>query len=239
MLSKEYLVEHYFNQGKTYEIIAFENNIDPTAVGYWMRRYGLKGRKSCPVTAGRNKHDLLGKRFGRLIVKYEVSKRYKDRQVRWFCECDCGGKIIVRSSQLVLNKVKSCHCLRRERTRWTGCGEVSGAYWYQVKTRAAAKGQDFDISIEYAWSLFLEQNKKCALSGVDINLSPNSKWHSKHTASLDRIDSTKGYIKDNVQWVHKDINKMKLHHSVNKFVEWCTTVANYWGQKERRGVNPA
>ena len=44
----------------------------------------------------------------------------------------------------------------------------------------------------------------------------------KGTASLDRIDSTKGYVRGNIQWVHKDINwfkrdypKISFWHSVN------------------------
>ena len=43
--------------------------------------------------------------------------------------------------------------------------------------------------------------------------------------SLDRIDSLKGYAIDNVQWVHKDINKMKNIHSQPAFINICKLVA--------------
>ena len=46
------------------------------------------------------------------------------------------------------------------------------------------------------------------------------------TASLDRIDSSKGYTKSNIQWVHKDINKMKSDFSMLRFLELCYAVLN-------------
>lgn len=46
------------------------------------------------------------------------------------------------------------------------------------------------------------------------------------TASLDRIDNTKGYLEDNVQFVHKDINRMKWAHSQQYFIELCSKVHN-------------
>ena len=65
------------------------------------------------------------------------------------------------------------------------------------------------------------------MSGIDI-LFADSCENSKYTsASLDRIDSSKGYIEGNVQWVHKDINKIKTDMSDNKFIEWCKLIAEY------------
>lgn len=46
------------------------------------------------------------------------------------------------------------------------------------------------------------------------------------SASLDRIDSSKGYEQGNVQWVHKDINNMKQSFSQDKFIDWCKKVVN-------------
>jgi hypothetical protein len=90
--------------------------------------------------------------------------------------------------------------------------------------------------MEFLWDLFLKQNKKCAISGIDIVL--NTRWSEQNkgkfteiiqTASLDRIDNSKGYTKNNVQWVHKDINFMRGGLAVNDFVFFCKKVAeNYF-----------
>jgi len=69
--------------------------------------------------------------------------------------------------------------------------------------------------------LFQKQNGKCALSGVEISLLKKS---GVSTASLDRVDSSKGYIKGNVQWVHKDVNFMKYNFDESYFLDMCKKV---------------
>jgi hypothetical protein len=44
------------------------------------------------------------------------------------------------------------------------------------------------------------------------------------TASIDRIDSSKGYILGNIQWVHKDVNFMKRTYSQEYFVKMCKLI---------------
>lgn len=75
---------------------------------------------------------------------------------------------------------------------------------------------EWDLSLEDFSLLF---KGKCALTGWDITLD-----HSKITASLDRIDSTKGYKKDNVRWVHVMVNMCKNKYDEKKFVEMCCAV---------------
>jgi len=48
-----------------------------------------------------------------------------------------------------------------------------------------------------------------------------------NTASLDRIDSTKGYTIDNVQWVHTIVNRMKWNTDENEFIKWCDDIYEY------------
>jgi hypothetical protein len=43
---------------------------------------------------------------------------------------------------------------------------------------------------------------------------------------LDRVDSSKGYIEGNVQWVHKTINLMKQSFNQKEFIHFCKLVAN-------------
>ena len=69
--------------------------------------------------------------------------------------------------------------------------------------------------------LYQQQKGKCAISGVDIVLvnkikNNNVDW-SVVTASLDRIDSSIGYIETNVQPVCNICNKMKLTQTEEEF----------------------
>jgi hypothetical protein len=108
---------------------------------------------------------------------------------------------------------------------WKGYGEISGNYWDGLRRGAnGSKGRspiDFDITIEYVWELFLLQERKCALSGLDIWFKHTTTQGTSNTASLDRIDSSKGYITGNVQWVHKDVNKMKNSFDQDYFIRLC------------------
>lgn len=119
----------------------------------------------------------------------------------------------------------------RKKHNWKGYEEIAGTNWTYYKKGALSRGFDFDITIEYAWNLFLKQDRKCALSGQEIGFNTKtgalSKYgYQKNTASLDRIDSKKGYIIGNVQWLHKDINKLKSNLDEKKFIKLCTLVSN-------------
>jgi hypothetical protein len=93
---------------------------------------------------------------------------------------------------------------------------------------------EFKITIQDAWKQYLKQKGKCAISGVDIKLArcyarviKNGDKKLTQTASLDRIDSSKGYLKNNIQWVHKLINRMKMDMSQNDFFNWCKIIYKY------------
>lgn len=47
------------------------------------------------------------------------------------------------------------------------------------------------------------------------------------TASLDRIDSSKGYIEGNVQWLHKDINRLKINYSDEDLIQICLEIIRW------------
>lgn len=61
---------------------------------------------------GRQNHEknLIGLRFGHLVVKELTEKRYANGCVGWLCECDCGNHMIVRSGNLLNGKTRSCGC---------------------------------------------------------------------------------------------------------------------------------
>lgn len=88
---------------------------------------------------------------------------------------------------------------------------------------ASGRNLAIDITLEGIWDMYIGQDRKCALSGLPIYFGETGTCPT--TASLDRIDSSKGYIKGNVQWVHKRINIMKNRFSQDEFVAFCRAVA--------------
>lgn len=170
------------------------------------------------------KRNLLGKKFGKLTcVEYAGLKNHRHR---WNCKCDCGNTIEVTASKLLARKKLSCGCLTNKGStswHWQGFGEISGTYFCHLVKGAKKRKLAVEITLEYIWDLFISQNKKCALTDLDINFGINYK--DKGTASLDRIDSSKGYILGNVQWIHKDLNTMKWDLEQKEFIKYCKLVA--------------
>ena len=55
------------------------------------------------------------------------------------------------------------------------------------------------------------------------------KIKNEQTASLDRIDNSKGYIVGNVQWVHKQVNFMKGTMEQKEFIKFCKLISSKCG----------
>lgn len=219
-ISKEYLIQKYINEklsAKEISIIFDKKSND------WI--YKLLRRYNIPIRNKRDtsllKLDLIGKRFGKLVViNRDETTEYKDRVSRWNCLCDCGKNKIIRARSLLDGGTKSCGCIWKK----SKYEDISGQYFSHIKIGAKKRNLEFDLKIKDIWDLYVKQNKKCALSGVDILFD---KVRGKTTASLDRIDSSKGYTINNVQWVHKDINQMKSDRSIEGFRWWCQKVVNH------------
>lgn len=76
--------------------------------------------------------------------------------------------------------------------------------------------------------MLLPQEGRCALSGLAIE---HAKSHSSKngTASFDRKDSSLGYVRGNVQWVHKEVNRMKGALPEERLFELCRLIASHRG----------
>ncbi len=86
-------------------------------------------------------------------------------------------------------------------------------YIRRCKTRD--KGKNFEgvpVSTQYLIELWKKQKGECTYTKVNLIL-PHEKEYSTATAnykaSLDRIDSSKGYIEGNVQFVSITVNLLK------------------------------
>jgi hypothetical protein len=186
------------------------------------------------------KIDMLGQKFGLLTVIEERPPTPVGHST-WLCRCDCGKEVVRTSTSMKRSQFSSCGCWHREgfeNPLFRGVGEISGNWFWSVVYRSASGRKSrygierkLEIDIQFIWDLFLKQNRKCALSGIELTFPKNNnkEENKKSTASLDRIDSSKGYTKDNVQWVHKDINRMKNVYSQEYFIEMCKAVSENAG----------
>lgn len=173
--------------------------------------------------------DLTGKRFGSLVVLHLSD--YKGNRIRWRCVCDCGNSHDAYAKLLKNGISKRCknriHRISKNSGSWRGFGDIPKKLWSRIQRSAKIRNLSITVSIEDIWSLYLKQGGKCALSGIPIKFELDAK--TAGTASLDRIDSTRGYELDNIQWVHKTVNLIKMGLSQSEFITMCKNVANYRG----------
>ena len=132
----------------------------------------------------------------------------KSNDVCWSCAGKCRNLPLGKNNKL-----------------WKGYEEISLTYFNQTKIGAKKRNIPFNLTMEYLWKIFIEQNKKCVYSGLDLTFPKKRKMTKFSTASLDRINSNLGYVEGNVQWVHKDINWMKQDFEQFYFVDMCNNVS--------------
>lgn len=147
---------------------------------------------------GKIRLDLTGVTFGRLTaVKYKGIDKYKSSL--WECSCSCGGSVITTITRLRTGRTKSCGCLTKERlaklgvthgmsksltySRWSGMVERCTCHRTAGYERYGGAG----ITVCKRWEDF-------TAFLADMGECPSKEY------TLDRIDNTKGYHKDNCRW---------------------------------------
>ena len=80
-----------------------------------------------------------------------------------------------------------------------------------------------DLNIDFLMYLWEKQKGLCALTGIPMTYK-FYEGRVNTNLSVDRIDSAKGYSKDNVQLVCMAANQMKNDLSMCEFIEMCEAV---------------
>ena len=103
--------------------------------------------------------------------------------------------------------------------------------------RAAHRGSashKIDVTLDYVYSVGASQDFLCAFTGDELEFTRGgtrwlSKWCNPNCCTIDRIDSSKGYIKGNIQLVTWRANCLKQHLDNEEFIGFCKDVA-YWNK---------
>jgi hypothetical protein len=164
----------------------------------------------------------IGKKYDKLTI---IGFKSSDTAI---CKCDCGNIINKRLWLLRINQTNNCGC--DHNGKWKGYKGLTYNYLTRIKRGAKARNLKVEVSLDDIVNLYYKQNGKCALSGVDVKLAERI---DDFTASLDRIDSNKHYIKKNIQWIHKDLNIIKSNMNQHIFIQYCKDVYNYKRKKNK------
>jgi hypothetical protein len=67
------------------------------------------------------------------------------------------------------------------------------------------KTVEYEIDLDFVMTVWDKQGGKCAISGYPMT----TEFHNPYSASIDRIDSNRGYTKDNIQLLCQTLNFAK------------------------------
>ena len=157
----------------------------------------------------------------------------KGQDNRWHKPClECGEmQSYLRKSyaQQSLNIGKLCKKCSNRKTENSHRGWYKGiriSWFNRYKHQAEIRNLDFTIDLDFIVNLMEKQNFKCALTKIDIHFpEQGTPTDGSMPASIDRIDSSKGYIPGNVQIILKKVNMMKQQYTQEEFIEVCKLVA--------------
>ena len=206
LTTKEELHDLRIQQGKKLREIADTLGCSQSYVCILLKRYQIKKEQRVRVN----------ERFGRLKVLATNTGKDKHSHAQCECLCDCGTTIVALHNSLLSGNTRSCGCIRPNQSPEHAF--IPKFVWKSIRQGAQTRNLSFEITIEEIGKIF---TGACALSGEDIWFGED---HPDTTASLDRIDSSQGYVIDNVQWLHKNVNTMKWDLTTERLLELCQKI---------------
>lgn len=190
---------------------------------------------------GENKIDLVGQRFGRLLVESPAESRRS--RAYWNCICDCGESCQSMGKYLRQGKKQSCGCLQRESSRQNAIAMVASnnlppgvaafnLLFASYRCSAEARAIDFNLSKDSFRDLtrgycFYCGKEPATMYAADL---PNGGYEYN---GVDRKDSNVGYVLDNCVSCCKACNWMKNVSSVEDYISQCAAVTDYQRSKNQ------
>lgn len=165
---------------------------------------------------------LSGEKFTRLTV----TGYYKEKKAYW-CMCDCGKIIKVRSHALRSGRVKSCGCYIKEMMSQFATKPESIAVKNEVykNYRQAAKhrNKEFLLTKEEFNNIIIQN---CTYCGSKPNMSSKRNQTFKYNG-IDRKDNNIGYTLENCVSCCSTCNYAKHELALEQFQNWINNLVDF------------
>lgn len=186
--------------------------------------------------------NLVGKRFGRLLVERMAAKRTKSGRVRWDCKCDCGNVKTVCGADLTAGDSASCGCLKRDLlvARNTKHGKTYSREYavhqgmlkrcYNKNARYYHCWGGRGIKVCRRWRFGISGRSGFEVFYADMGECPSTRH------SLDRIDNDGNYEPSNCRWATIREQSANRRTSVMLTVRGVTQTVEDWARSS--GLRP-
>lgn len=175
---------------------------------------------------------MIGKRFGKLVVVSEGTKRKGDRQSRWICQCDCGNTTHpINGYDLRNGHTQSCGCLHKEtmsKNKTTHGKSKTKAYNIHqgIKARCFNPKERFYGSYGGRGITVCDEWKDDFQAFYDyVSKLPH---FDEEGYSLDRMNNNGNYEPGNVRWAtsseqgnnKRNCHKIEFNGKTHSITEW-------------------
>lgn len=222
MKNKKSTVFELFKNNLNVFQISKKTKISRPTIKKWLIEEGFK-----PLTRSefcKQRVPIL-KEIGDFKLIEDTKLRTTSGEIKYKWECkQCKNQII--RNRVAIKAYNTCKTCKIEKEFKNSLSKVM---YNRFKKSADTRNIKFDVSREYLTELLKTQDFKCALSGNTLKCpdNPSERVARNYNISLDRIDSKKGYLKNNVQWVTKKVNLMKRTLKEEDFIKLCEQIYKY------------
>lgn len=172
--------------------------------------------------------DVTGQKFGNLLaIKKVQSKIFPSGQSRviWRFKCDCGKTVDKTLFDIKRGDTKSCGCLKKKRAidgiNTLPNGESSFRALFDVyKKRAMFKNLNFELSKDDFLKLTSSNCYYCGEPPLQKHLANKVSNGYYLYNGIDRVNSKKGYVNNNVVSCCKNCNFAKRDLTYEDFIKW-------------------
>jgi hypothetical protein len=190
------------------------------------------GKNKCRI----NFIDMTGKRIGKLIVLSQSSEKNKNKKLKWLCKCDCGNELTIVGTRLRRGIPQSCGCDTYKRISQK-LRKNPPYKWLFNKIKYRAKTNQKKLKLTYEEFLEFTKVNVCHYCNGKVEWQEHRSTKDNKGYNIDRINSTKGYTKENCVVCCKICNRMKNILGEQEFLSQIKRI--YENQQlSRKGVNP-
>jgi hypothetical protein len=174
----------------------------------------------------------IGNKYGKLTV-IKQGTTTKNGTIKWLCSCECGNETEVIGYSLRSGITTSCGCNRGRKEEFEGSHVYKRSYGI-LKRSSKQNNRTLELSFE-EWKKIVQQNcYYCGSDPYNKRYAYSSKRYNKGIEQdnieifngVDRIDSSKGYIKENVVSCCVMCNRMKSDFNQQAFFKQIKLIYN-------------
>ena len=174
------------------------------------------------------KENIIGLRSNMLTVIEYGGKRHNVHM--WKCLCDCGGVCTIKTPKLTGSyKQISCGCMSSRLHNGKSQRVADTAlknHYYRYQTRAQKFNREFSLTMEEFRSMVMSDCYYCDAEPVENSHSKRTAHANYKANTIDRIDSSKGYLIENCRSCCWPCNQAKNVMSEKEFYSWIERVHN-------------